>query len=175
MVGGGLEVYLLDTSIASAAWDRGHKAHTTVRNQLAQLAQDRIFVSAITLAEIDFGLKVAPSIDVSRQKIVRGAMKTYQILAIDEHTAQPYSDIRATLFKKYSPKTIRGTMKLKYVEDFVDAVSGKQLGIQENDLWIVSLSVQYNYVLITADQGGGMRRVVEAASYQDRTKFWTLN
>ena len=175
MIRSGLEVYLLDTSIASTAWDRGHKAHTAIRDRLTQLAQDSIFVSAITLAEIDFGLKVAPSIDVSRQNIVKDAMNTYQVLPIDEHTAEPYSDIRANLFQKYSPKTNRGTMKLKYVEDFVDSISGKQLGIQENDLWIVSLSVQYNLVLLTADQGSGMKRVVEAAYYHDRTEFWTLN
>ena len=47
------------------------------------------------------------------------------------------------------------------------------MGIQENDLWIVSTAVQYNLVFVTDDRRGGMRNIIEKANYSHRTQFWS--
>jgi len=172
MLGAEVEVYLLDTTVASAAWDQGNKVYSITRTRLQQLDQDRIFISCITIAEIEYGLKVAPYIDTDRQDNVRQAMASYKVLPIDKHTAESYSDIRAALFTKYSPRDRRGRMTTKYIEDLVEPTTGKELGIQENDLWIVSVARQYNLVFVTIDRGGGMQRVIEGAGYSQRTQYW---
>lgn len=171
----GYEVYLLDTCIASAAWDQRNKAHSTIRPRLLQLDQERMFISSPTIAEIEYGLKVAPSIDANRQHMVRQAMTAYQVLSVDKHTAEPYSNIRTELFKKYAKRDSRDRMKVRYVEDLVERTTGKELGIQENDLWILSVAVQYNLLFITGDRGGGMQRIVEAANYNHRTQYWDMS
>lgn len=172
MTDDGAEAYLLDTNVASAAWDQGNKAHSITRSRLLQLDQDRVFISSITIAEIEYGLKTAPSLDSHRQQIVRREMSAYKVLSVDRHTAEPYSDIRAIIFQNYAPRDRRGRIKARYVEDLVEPTTGKELGIQENDLWIVSVAIQYNLVLVTNDLGGGMRRVIEAAQYAHRTEYW---
>ena len=60
---------------------------------------------------------------------------------------------------------------MKHVEDLVEPTTGKELGIDENDLWIVSTAVEYNLVFITQDQKGSMRRIIEAAGYASRTLY----
>ena len=167
------EVYLLDTNIASAAWSVGHSAHVIVREKLKQLAPNRILISCITNAEIEFGLRSVADIDIVKQRLVRDNMNSYYSLRLDHHTAEQYGQIRANLFKKYWLPYHQKNMK--YIEDLVDEVTGKSLGIQENDLWIVSIAVQYNYVLVTGDKAGGMKRVVEATSYQNRTEYWPMS
>jgi predicted nucleic acid-binding protein len=99
-------------------------------------------------------------------------MAQYECLNIDRHTGEPYSYIRANLFKKYSPRTQRNRLTIKHIEDLIEPTTGKELGIDENDLWIVSTAVEYNLVFITRDQKGSMRRIVEAAGYESRTLFW---
>ncbi len=167
------EVYLMDTNIASIAWDENHQAHAIIRRRLESLAPNDIVISCITNAEIEFGLQSVQYLDAGKQRIVRSNMNTYYPFQVDRHTAEQYGQIRAILFKKhwqpYNPKNT------KYIEDLVDEVTGKSLGIQENDLWIVSVAVQYNSIFVTGDKAGGMKRVVEAASYQDRTEFWPVS
>ena len=168
-----LEVYLLDTNIASIAWDEAHYAHATIRQKLEALAPSDIVISCVTNAEVEFGLLSAPFINKEKQQIVRSKMNSYYALNLDHHTAEQYGQIRASLFKKYwQPYNSKST---RYIEDLVDNVTGKSLGIQENDLWIVSVVLQYHFIFVTGDKAGGMRRVVEAASYQDRTEYWPIN
>ena len=168
------EGYLLDTNVASAAWDKGSPRHTEVRDRLAELGDSPLLLSVVSLAEIEYGLKVAPSIDVDRQREVRRVMAQYRALPIDRHTAQAYAGIRAALFAKYSPRDRRGRLIARYVEELTEPTSGLELGIQENDLWIASTAVQYNLIFATRDQGGGMRRIIAEASYSGRTEFWTV-
>ena len=164
-----IEGYLLDTNIASASWDYGAPSHGCVRQRLEELADALVYVAAVSIAEVEYGLQIAPSIDAQRQSTVRSAMASYKVLHVDQHTAQTYAEIRANLFRTHAPRNRRGRLTQKYVEDLVDRTTGKQLGIQENDLWILSVAVQYNLIFVTNDR---MPRVIEAARYSDRTEYW---
>jgi tRNA(fMet)-specific endonuclease VapC len=166
------EGYLLDTNIASAVFDKGRPDHSTVRNNLEQLGEGVVYVCPISIGEIEYGLKVAPSIDSDRQLAVREAMEQYECLDISRHISEPYSEIRANLFKKYSPKNRRGRLTKRHVEDLIEPTTGIELGIDERDLWIVSTAVEYNLVFITQDQKGGMKRIIEVANYTFRTLYW---
>ena len=118
--------------------------------------------STIVLAEIEYGIKVTPKIDVDSQNQVRREMsKCPLILDIDKHTIGPYSDLRAELFKYYSPRKRRGRLTVKWPEDLVERTSSKELGIQENDIWIAAQAIQYNLILVTGDH---MTRLVEVSN-----------
>ena len=164
-----IEAYLLDTNIASVAWDRRAPSHESVRQRLEGLGDALVYVSAVSIAEVEYGLQIAPSIDAQRQETVRSAMISYKVLDIDQHTAQTYAEIRAKVFRTYASRNQRGRLTQKVVEGLVDRTTGKELGIQENDLWIASVAVQYNLILVTNDR---MFRVIEAAGYFDRTECW---
>ncbi len=166
------EAYLLDTSIASIAGYEGDERHAGVREWLDGLQDDAVFVSAVSVAESEYGLNLNP-LDAQSQQDIRSAIGTYQVLPIDHHTARVYGPIRAALFRAYAPRDYRNRITARYIEDLREPTSGKELGIQENDLWIVSVAVQYNMAFVTADGGGGMRAIVEEAHYAHRTTFWT--
>lgn len=164
--------YLLDTSVASRVWDGLNAHHAAARAKLEQLGDAPVFVSVVTMGEIEYGLNVSPAMDASRHSAVRNEMVGYRVLPIDHHTAAVYGEVRAELFTKYAPRNRRGRLTKKLPEDLVDSTTGKALGIQENDLWIVSVTVQYSLRLVTSDEAEGMRRVLEAANYLDQVEFW---
>ena len=164
-----IEGYLLDTSIASASWDRRAPRHSDVRRRLENLDSHLVFVAAVSIAEVEYGLRVAPEIDSQRQSLVRNAMARFNVLEVTQHTARTYAEIRAKLFQAHAPRNRRGRLTQKYVEDIVETTTGKELGIQENDLWIVSTAVEQNLIFVTGDR---MCRVIEAAHYSERTEFW---
>lgn len=171
------DTYLLDTSVATIAWDGLHNEHSQIRGRLAALGDDSIFVCAISIGEKEYGLRVYTHIDATRSRAVRDAWRQYQILSIDHHTAEIYGQLRGTLFRLYATKKSRDRIKEKRPEDLLDKTSGRELGIQENDLWIVSVAVQYDLRLITRDGGGGMRRVLGVAKDElgyDRANMWVV-
>lgn len=169
------DAYLLDTGIASVAWDGGHPNHSEIRQRLAALGEASISVCVITIAEVLYGLSVSPKVDRMRHDAVRHALWQYKIWDVDRHTAQVYAPIRGGLFEKYAPRDNRGRLKTKWPEDLRERTSAKELGIQENDLWIVSVAVQYDLLFVTMDKK--MQRILDIANEvhgYDRIDIWTL-
>ena len=166
------DAYLLDTMIASDAWDKGSPRHSYTRERLQRLDPSPIFVSVVSLGEIDFGLKSAPLVDEARQKAVRDNMHEYELLGVDSNTTPIYSHVRTELFKRYAIRNPKGKLLTKQPEELIDTVTAKLLGIQENDLWIVCIAIQYNLVFCTREKKLGMRTIIEVANYLDRTQFW---
>lgn len=157
-----MDAYLLDTSVASTAWDALSPRYASVRGRLAALSDARLFVCAITLGEVEYGLGVSPGVDSDRHAQVRSAMREYELLALNRHTTSYYGRLRAELFKQYSPRGTRGRLTSKRPEELMDGTTALALGIQENDLWIVSVAVQYDVVLVTLD--AKLARILEVAT-----------
>ena len=164
-----LDAYLLDTNIASALWDERHADHSSFRAKVGALAEDRVFVSVITIAEVAYGLRVAPNIDRRRHEMVRRNMASYVVMPFDRHVSESYAELRARLFKKHSPRDARGRLTAKVVPDLWERTPDKLLGIQENDLWQASLAMERNLVLVTNDR---MSKIVEVAGQDLRTERW---
>jgi len=167
--------YLLDTNVASALWDKRDPKHTYVRSQLALLKEGLFYVSAVTLGEVEFGLRISPRIDKERHELVREAMSGFKTLDITRHTATTCALIKSRLFERYAPRKKRGRLKTKRVNRLVDPLTGQELGIQYDDLWIVATAADHELVLITTDKGGCMERVVEAANYRKNTLWWDIS
>ncbi len=168
------DAYLLDTSIASIAWDGDNKHHTFIRQQLASLDEDSISICAISLAEVEYGLLVSPAASPERHAAVRGAMSQYKIWNIDRHTSSVYAPLRAELFKQHSPRNKRGILTKKRPEELRDKTTGRELDIQENDLWIISVAVQYNLRFITQDKMKHIREAAKKVHSYDLIELWSL-
>jgi predicted nucleic acid-binding protein len=85
-------------------------------------------------------------------------------LGIDDNTVEPYSLLRAQLWRLHGTRK-KGKRRYteKRPEELFDRVTGKELGVDERDLLIASVAVQYGLVLATNDQNPGMKRIEEAA------------
>ena len=168
------DAYLLDTSIASIAFDVGNPSHAEVHRRLSTIGDNSISICSVSLGEVEYGLQVSPGIDPERHRIVRSNLLQYQILDMDRHTGRLYGELRGELFRRYGTRDARGRLKEKRPEDLLDRTTSRELGIQENDLWIVSVAVQYNLRFITRDK---MDRILAAAKdvhAYDRAWIWSL-
>lgn len=157
-----MEGYLLDTNAASVLWDNHHRDHLNLREFLRKDTDAPVWVSIIVFGEIEYGLKIRAGLEENFKKIIRNNMLLFlpYLLNIDKHTIEPYSDLRAALFQEYSPRDKRDKIKVKWPEDLIDKTSAKELGVQENDIWIAAQAIQYNLTLITNDY---MRRLEEVS------------
>ena len=110
-------------------------------------------ISAITLGEIEYGHRAeakGPPLPIQKQfhRFVRNIDP--MVLRVGEHTAEHYGILRAALFEKYAPKDAK--RKIKRPEQLIDPITSKELGIQENDLWICAQALEHRLVLVTHDK-----------------------
>jgi predicted nucleic acid-binding protein len=168
-----MDTFLLDTTAASVLFDKLNKEHELAWSFVGSLGESRIYIPCITWGEIRYGYKVHQGVDQYRKTAIEKEMKKFKVLDISRHTSEAYSDIRAALFSKYGTPNKRGKIKEKVPEDLVDRTTGKELGIQENDLWIVALAAQNNYKFITSDKMTRLREITENLKnlWPDR-EFW---
>jgi tRNA(fMet)-specific endonuclease VapC len=155
--------YLLDNNIFSALCDGLSSNHEKAKLFLQQVGQNYVFVPCVAIAEIRYGNEVVFKKDKKRQNEIEKRIKSLSdksIKNITKHTTTRYSQIRAELFRKYGTRTARQTIKEKHPEDLMDISTAKSLGIDENDLWICSLAIEFNLVLVTKDN---MTRLEEIA------------
>ncbi|HUW57447.1 MAG TPA: PIN domain-containing protein [Planctomycetota bacterium] len=150
---------LLDTTVASILFDVKHPEHKQGIGFIEGLGETRVFVSVVTLAEIRYGYKLHENVDDNRRQAIEKELSRFPLLDVDKHTAGPYSTLKAALFREYAPRDRKGKVKAKWPEDLLDRTTAKSLGIQENDLWIAAVAVQYNLALVTCDR---MNRIVAA-------------
>lgn len=156
-----MKVYLLDTNIASALWDELDKHHDDALRfvQDAAASGGRIYISRITVAEIEYGYKLYASKEPERRRKADAAMRAFtNVREIDKGTTGPYSDIRAALFTQFAPRDAKDRVRNVRPERLTDKTTGVSLGIQENDLWIAAIAVEYKMTLVSDDK---MNRIKE--------------
>lgn len=172
MEGQALEGYLLDTNVASAATYEGSARRDAVRDWLNTIGDAPVFVSAVTLGEFAQGEARVRILHPDESGIFPASLlKSYAVLPIGKDAAEVWGQIRAEIFAKHAPNIFRRNMKGRSVANLPGGATDSQLGIQENDLWIVSVAIAHNLVFVTSDQASGMGRIVDAANYRGRTHF----
>lgn len=154
--------YLADTNFASCLFVTSRQEHPKAKafSQRVSAAGGRIYLSRISIGEVEFGLALKPSLDLIIKQQMEGGIKTYQVKEIGKHTTPTYGQIRAALYHKKCPKDPRGRIKTHLRPEYFTALSptAYELGIQENDLWMAAIAVRHNMGLITDDR---MRQLKE--------------
>jgi len=157
-----LSDYLLDTNILRYWYDPTCSEHKNVLTHVEAVCQSdpqtlyipRLFISAATVGEIEFGHRYAPTQNPTEQakylKFVR--QQCPQSLDIDSHVSKYYGELKAWLMNKFAPRTLR--TRPKRLKQLVDPVTTEELGVQENDVWIAAQAMTLNLVLVTNDSRG---------------------
>ncbi|MBL8877840.1 MAG: type II toxin-antitoxin system VapC family toxin [Phycisphaerales bacterium] len=161
--------FLLDTQTIRYWHDSACAQHATVSGNVAALRKlamslaikPKLLISVVTLGEIEFGHQVAlapnPAAQAAYMKFVREELPASW--EVSEDAARAYGELRARLFNKYAPGDKRKPKMLP--EQLVDPATARELGIQENDLWISAQAMAHGMVLVTNDR---MERIRDVAS-----------
>ena len=153
--------YLLDTQ-AIRYWFDGAVGKFPAVQVAAEVraADSPLYVSAITLGEIEFGHMLHPEGAGPKRNDFREFVKKRlpQCLPISQHTAEPYGLLRARLAEKFPPAG--GWKNKRRAEQMYDPVTARELGIDENDLWIMAQAIERNLVLVTSDKMCRIREVI---------------
>lgn len=157
--------YILDTSVLSAHLDPSHHRHGDVRRAVEALDRNAAqFISAISLAELTFGVRMAEAFGGAplpglRQMLL--AARSYAVLDATHHTSAAYAELKTNLAKRYLAKATRRD-RPRWLEEWVDKTSGQRLQVDENDLWMCAQVKERDLILVTADDH--MRRTADADS-----------
>jgi predicted nucleic acid-binding protein len=155
--------YLLDNNVISVLARPTDPRYSIASAHLDRIGESPIFVPVIAIAEIEFGMLKAEAPDLEQQASLRQYLASFSTpLAVDRNTIEPYALIRAELWREHGTRKARGH-KEKLPEELLDRVTGKELGIDERDLLIASVAVQYNLILATMDRNSGMLAIEAAA------------
>lgn len=128
----------------------------------------RLFLSVITLGEIEYGTRASHVPDPAKQaeyeamdaaKITFVREQCPVALEITEHVAEQYGEMKAWLFNNCGPKAKKS--KAKRAEELVNPTTGQELHIGENDIWIAAQAKTHNLVLVTHDSGGNFGKVLK--------------
>ncbi len=163
--------YLLDTQTIRYWFDgpSGPYPAVHVAAQARRSSESPVYVSAITLGEIRHGCTVHAVPDSEYAEFIRTQFP--QILDVTRHTADEYGRIRPVLFEKFAPRS-RKQGKKQRAEELIDPVSGRELGIDENDLWLVAHAVERNLILVTHDKMLRIREALVKLAISVRIEDW---
>jgi predicted nucleic acid-binding protein len=163
--------YLLDTNILRYWYDTRCPQYSKVIARVNAVLQPdpqtqyvpRLFISVITLGEIEQGHRSAPTPDSSAQAqyITFVREQCPEVLEITKDVSAPYGDLKAWLFNKKKHRS-----KAERAKQVVDPASAKELGAHENDIWIAAHAIARNLVLVTHDAGFGELQRQFAATLQ---------
>lgn len=147
-----MEQILLDTNFISVLFDsRRANFHAVQTRAGAFTERDLVYLSAVVLAELRYGMEAAQRAgqDISHIRQTLAQAAAYPLAEIGRHTAEAYGDVKARLAGDYLDLSRRPP---RWIENWQDRVSGQMLQVDENDLWLVAQAIERDYLLLTSDQ-----------------------
>lgn len=145
--------YLLETSALSAYLNRDHKHHRTAVEVIDALpAHAPKLVSVVTLAEFDYGIRLAELMGSARLVEYRQRLEVvrqYTQLNLTHHTSEAYAELKLQLASHVHRKP--GKKLPRWIEDWVLRGSAKGLQIDENDLWLCAQAKERDLTIVTGD------------------------
>jgi predicted nucleic acid-binding protein len=155
--------YIYDTSVLSALLDAAHGRHADIARAVTLLPEDAShFVSAVSLAELTFGVRMSETFAPSRLPALEQMLvdvRPYGVLEIGHHTSAAYAELKTNLAKRYLIKANRRD-RPRWIEEWPLNNRGQRLQVDENDLWLCAQAKERSLTLLTAD--GGMQRIADA-------------
>jgi predicted nucleic acid-binding protein len=160
--------YLLDNNAISILVRPGDPRHAHVMAKFAAIPSGtRVGLPVMAIGEIEFGMaKVTPG-DPAQRAAVRKFFRDHPLhFPVDDGTIEPYALVRAKLWELYgTPKggKRRGHQE-KLPDELRERATGQWIGIDERDLLIVSIALQYNFRFATVDRNEEMKRIERAVA-----------
>ncbi len=150
-----MKAYLFDTCAVSSLLNPSHKHHAAAKAVVAGLPNNALqFVSIVTMGELEFGLKMAEQASSAHLAHFRSrieAIRAYPLLDLTKHTASAYAELKSRLALTVQRKA--NSQKLfRWLEEWIDANTGKRLQIDENDLWVAAQAKERDFTLVSGDE-----------------------
>ena len=179
--------YLLDTNVISHWYNTKCDEHANVVAQIKAVKKpdstngyiSRFFVSVVTLGEIEYGSRASHFPDAEKPEIF-AAMDAAKFkfvleqcpvhLDITKHAAEQYGELKAWLFNTCAPKMKKS--KKKRAEELIYPITGQELGIDENDLWIAAQAKVHDLVLVTHDSRGNFGKLLKDFATTLKVEDW---
>jgi predicted nucleic acid-binding protein len=147
--------YLFDTCAVSSLLNPSHKHHAATKAVVAGLPDGALqFVSIVTIGEMEFGLKMAEHANSTYLAQFRSRIETikaYPLLDLTKHTASAYAELKSRLALVVQRKANSQRLS-RWLEDWIDANTAKQLQIDENDLWVAAQAKERDFTLVSGDE-----------------------
>lgn len=173
--------FLLDTQTIRYWHDSMCIQHAAVvgnverlRQAVASLeVQPKLLVSVVSLGEIEYGHRVALAADPKAQAAYRAFVRQElpEAFELSRDATEAYGELRARLFNKYAPGHRRKPKMLP--EQLIDPTTAKELGIQENDLWLCAQALAHGMVLVSNDRMTHIGEVAKDTSIPLLIQNWT--
>lgn len=155
--------YIYDTSVLSVLLDAAHPRHADIARAVAALPEDAShFVSAVSLAELTFGVRMSEVFAPGRLPALERMLndvRAYGVLEIGHHTAAAYAELKTNLAKRYLTKANR-RHRPRWLEEWPLNNRGQRLQVDENDLWMCAQAKERSLTLLAAD--AGIQRIADA-------------
>jgi tRNA(fMet)-specific endonuclease VapC len=130
-------MFLLDTNHCSGAI----LGNIQILDRLANLENVSISTCTIVKGEL-IDMAARSQQRQANLALVQRFLLGLNIYPIDQTTAEIYGNLKAAVFDRYAPKDKAQRRR----------TSITQLGIGENDLWIVAVALQHQLTLLTTDR-----------------------
>lgn len=156
-----MDTYLLDTNLVSVLYDARRPKHLAIRQAVAALPPESAqLVSVVTIGELRFGLALSRAAGQPLTHIEACLARTeeHPLAQITRHTADAFAMVKSSV--ALGRLDVRRRVP-RWVEGWTDRVTGQQLQIDENDLWVAAQAVERNYVVLTSD--GDFTKVIAPA------------
>jgi predicted nucleic acid-binding protein len=158
------DAYLLDNNVISILARPADLRYAHVKTQFDLLGNSSVALPVIAIAEIEFGMAKAVTANPAQRAAVRKFFQEHPWhLGIDDNTIEPYAIVRAKLWEKYGTAEKRGHNE-RLPDELRDRATAMWIGVDERDLLIVSVALQYNLVFVTLDRNIQMKRIEEAVA-----------
>ena len=179
-----MRAFLLDTNI----WEYWYNSEgypkecSNIKNRIRELIDYEensescilsLGISVIIWGEIDYGYNIMTKKEKSKENEFRKFISDASpwMVPINRHVAKTYGELRGKLFEKYASKEKK--KKGLRPEQLIDPVTSKELGIQENDLWIIAQASTFNLTFVTNDKK--ISRISDIVEESLHIENWALN
>lgn len=129
-------MYLLDTNHCSLAIHH----QPDIIAQLSALGQAQVSTCVIVQAELIYMAENSQN-QQNNLQLVENFLQNIFIYAIDSNTAKIYGAFQADLMRRFGPKDKNKRRRTRLID----------LGVSQHDLWIASIALQHNLILVSAD------------------------
>ena len=119
-----MQGWLLDTNILDYLTDRADAHHGCVRSCFEKIPDmDPVYISAITVGEIEYGIRAFPRMSEARKHDLRHAVQQFPVVDLISSARDCYGRIRAALFERM----VKCGRKALRPEQLVDPVTLSRL------------------------------------------------
>jgi tRNA(fMet)-specific endonuclease VapC len=149
-------MYLLDTNHCSLAIN----GRSDIITRLADLDQTKISTCVIVKAELIY-MAMNSQNQQTNFNVVAKFFENIFIYGIDSKTAEIYGSVQAKLMQYFGPREKNKRRKTRLTD----------LGVSQHDLWIASIAIQHDLIVVTMDSDFQRIQIVHDLAVEN----WYIN